>query len=80
MSDDRFKEARRSLIDDDEEGSDPDQDGAEHGEDDEIAEAETQLVDLDRLAGGEDGGGESSSPDAADTPAARQPVQRQESD
>jgi len=58
MSDDRFKEARRSLIDDQEEDEEGTRDGAGREEDDEIAEAETQVVDLDSLteqSGADDG-------------------------
>ncbi len=57
MSDDRFKEARRSLIDDEDEQAD---DGAGEGDGEEIAEEKTQMVNLDELQKGaaqQDGGG-----------------------
>ena len=52
MSDDRFKEARRSLIDRQNEGDE--ESGSEEQDDEKnLSDAETQLVDLDRLPVGQ---------------------------
>jgi serine/threonine protein kinase len=49
MSDDRFKEARRSLIDDEDDQS---EEGAGEEDGEEIAEEKTQMVNLDELQKG----------------------------
>ncbi|MFB6264747.1 MAG: hypothetical protein ABEL76_14150 [Bradymonadaceae bacterium] len=63
MSDDRFKKARQSLMDEDEEEEGQEGTGGGAGDSDDFGEAKTEMVDLDDLAVGDseeaaEGGGQ----------------------